>query len=75
MGLKLSSLLISSLALHDANSRAENRSENGMEECLSTVLLPGVLGDLDDHVEDALGSISVEGDVVEGRNPLTVLLC
>jgi hypothetical protein len=31
-------------------------------------------GDLDDHVEDALLGIGVEGDIVESRNGDTVLL-
>jgi hypothetical protein len=39
------------------------------------VKVPGVLGDLNNHVEDALLRIDGEGDVVEGRNPLTILLC
>merc|ERR1711879_1052143 len=35
---------------------------------------PGVLGDLNNHVEDALLRIDGEGNVVEGRDPLTILL-
>lgn len=42
---------------------------------LSYLLLGvGPAGDLDDHVQDVLGLVGEEGDIVEGRDGLAILL-
>lgn len=47
----------------------------GRGEAATNLLLGvGPAGDLDDHVQDGLLLIGVEGDVVEGRDGLAILL-
>lgn len=48
--------------------------ESGRGGQLYLLLGIGPAGDLNDHVQDGLLSIGVEGDVVEGRDGLAILL-
>lgn len=50
------------------------RIEAGRGGQLYLLLGVGPAGDLNDHVQDGLLSIGVEGDVMEGRDGLAILL-
>ena len=43
-------------------------------ECPYLLLGVGPAGDLNDHVEDGLLLVGIEGDIVEGRDGLAILL-